>query len=114
MKSYTDIEQSRKLSKILSIESADMHYSLDIDIMEHENIPTITEENNHFELFPSDIPCWSLAALIGVLPYMCNVYRTKSGVSMIYYSKEEIIVLTDNYIDACVEMILKLNKLDLI
>lgn len=51
MKSYTDIGESKKLAEILPLESADMHYSLDTDIMEYENIPTITEENDHFELF---------------------------------------------------------------
>ena len=65
MKSYTDIEQSKKLAEILPIESADMHY-----------------ERAYFEGKQSDwfialgrpiksddiIPCWSLAALLNVLP----------------------------------------------
>lgn len=127
MKSYTDIEQSKKLSEILPIESADMHYSLDIAIMEHENIPTITEENDHFELFPSDIPCWSLAALLKIL------HRNEKDIVTLFYGVykdgkyilnwcldyesencEYIKTFGDDSVDACVEMILKLNKLDLL
>lgn len=72
MKSYTDIEQSHKLAEILPLESADMYYFLDptpagniyhlviqrIDIG-IKNLPQYDE---------GDIPCWSLAALLGVLP----------------------------------------------
>ena len=68
MKSYTDIEQSRKLAEILPIESADMHFHYDYDFDELESIPTITEEDNHFVLFPQDVECWSLAALLQLLP----------------------------------------------
>ena len=62
MKSYTDLEQSRKLAEILPHESADMWYG-------NENPNKITvgkwEDNKHDE---DDIPCWSLAALMDMLP----------------------------------------------
>lgn len=64
----TDIPQSKKLAEFLSLESADMHYHYDNDFDELESIPTITEEEDHFILFPEDVRCWSLAALLGVLP----------------------------------------------
>ena len=54
------------------------------------------------------------AALFNIIPLGCNIYRTKKGITMIYYCKKEVIILSDNLVDACVEMILKLNELDLL
>lgn len=68
IRAYTTIEQSRKLAEFLPLESADMHYHYDNDFGELESIPTITEEDDHFALFPKDFSCWSLAALLSVLP----------------------------------------------
>lgn len=68
IKAYTDLEQSKKLAEILPIESADMHYHYDFDFDELESIPTITEEDDHFILFPKDVRCWSLTALLSVIP----------------------------------------------
>ena len=63
MKSYTDIEQSKKLAKILPIESADMgwYYSRDPNAARNQMWVGTKAEN-------ADIPCWSLSALIQVLP----------------------------------------------
>lgn len=61
IKSYTDLEQSKKLAEMLTLESADMRYSPLGDNM-HPWVWTDTfiEKNA--------IPCWSLAALILILP----------------------------------------------
>lgn len=113
MKSYTDIEQSKKLSEILLSESADMFYHYNIGIESYyDNVPRVIQVGNHFEHFIKDIPCWSLAALLMVMPLGCNIYRTKKGVTMIYYCKKEIIILSDNFIDACMEMIFRLHELN--
>lgn len=75
MKSYTDIEQSKKLSKILPIKSADMIYMPRV----HTNITheycKIPEYFSYDKLNEDDrifnnllLPCWSLAALLNVLP----------------------------------------------
>ena len=64
IKSYTDIEQSCKLAKFLPIESADM------------KILPFTEEEYRVVLIKDiavcnredEIPCWSLAALLNLLP----------------------------------------------
>lgn len=61
MKSYTDLEQSKKLAEILSPESADMWYE-DIGLM----IPRLG--NIPKEHTDTEFPCWSLTALIQVLP----------------------------------------------
>jgi hypothetical protein len=63
MKSYTDIEQSKELAKILPFESADMgwYYSRNPNAARNQMWVGTKTEN-------ADIPCWSLAALIQVLP----------------------------------------------
>lgn len=69
MKSYTDIEQSKKLAEILSIESADMWYG-------NEDTYKIAvgkwKDNEHDE---DDIPCWSLAALLKIIPKCIGDYN---------------------------------------
>lgn len=65
IKSYTSIEQSKKLAEILPIESADMCYlskdNRGIEFFEEAVVSDGTREDN-------DIPCWSLAALMNLLP----------------------------------------------
>ena len=66
MKSYTNIEQSKKLAEILPLESADMHWQY------------IEEDNGQLQwfCFPKDfsinqhdtVSAWSLAALMNLLP----------------------------------------------
>lgn len=65
MKSYTNLEQSKTLSKILPHKSADMWYW---------EFPTAPTYNNYgYPMFHKgegihNVPCWSLAALLQVLP----------------------------------------------
>lgn len=42
IKSYTDIEQSKKLAEILPTESADMCYGIDYDTLTFEELPWLT------------------------------------------------------------------------
>jgi len=65
MKSYTDISQSKTLSKILSLESADMLWE------QHGAEPYVTIKP--WTTIGKSIGChcisaWSLSALLGVLP----------------------------------------------
>ena len=77
MKSYTDLEQSKKLSEILPIESSDMEYILEewIDEKTHRReegyceIPAVKVDYN-CPLQPTTLPCWSLAALLEILDPM--------------------------------------------
>lgn len=115
IKSYTDLSQSKTLSKILPLESADMHYYYDNDFSELESIPTITEEDDHFVLFPKDVRCWSLTALLSVLP-IPSLHQTKdkrwycnAEPNRLYFSKHH-----NNPVDACVELIQKLNELKML
>ena len=70
MKSYTDIEQSKKLAEILPLESADMYYFTIIRDYPYSQgkIKTIAKIMDGSFSSDYDTPCWSLAALLQVLP----------------------------------------------
>lgn len=133
MKSYTDIEQSKKLAKILPLESADMTYTpiMDIDSMTNSgflNIPDCYPFNEFKDCNIKPLPCWSLAALLNVLPkiyYPIKDHKTdlilgkpKDKWCVLYWDTtgmqhgEE--TLGDNPVDACVDMIVKLKERNLI
>ena len=62
MKSYTDLSQSKKLAEILPIETADMRY-----VPFGDTHPWVW--NEEVKLLEKDsVPCWSLAALLNVIP----------------------------------------------
>ena len=118
IKSYTDISQSKKLAEILPIESADMCFQYQTDRWVGE------PDYNEFPQFEHvtdkrDVPCWSLASLLGVLPdelgdnhfltldkegnEYCCCYEDVNGNSFRH-------TFADNPIDACVAMIEKLHE----
>lgn len=114
MKSYTNIEQSRKLAEILPLKSADMSWvSCDDGRQKYyqaENRKIILDyEKKHW------LPCWSLAALLGVLPDYTLQTNTDGTVFVVCESKKPMISdAYDNPIDACYEMIVKLHELNLL
>ena len=143
MKSYTDLEQSNKLVKILPKKSADMwwnFYSVTTDNTTpqiiHLDTPWVGNFNWNNE--PDNIPSWSLAALIDVLPndwwgynkhyfleiskmgdnakpYEVRYYRFREQSDGANFGRiTHISCSADNPIDACYEMILKLNELNLL
>jgi hypothetical protein len=111
IKMCTDIPQSKKLAEILSIESADMYY---MNGTKHVMvIPNY--ETDFFNLQEKDIPCWSLASLLGVLPDYTLQTNTDGTVFVVCESKKPMLSdAYDNPIDACYEMILKLNELKML
>ena len=151
IKSYTDIEQSKVLSEILPIESADMT----LPFMHHNNeyLPKYPVSRNYIEVYNEmmklplmegeDIdqqiqPCWSIAALLGVLPqsitkyiesekcqktfhlnlfrshYYCCSYSFRPSISDNDGSNNLYCIGRDNWLDACYEMILKLHELKML
>ena len=112
MKAYTNLEQSKKLVEILPIESADMHYST-WTILGGEFIVS-PNQGDTIESMQEDygnqiIPCWSLAALLSVLPVSLNPLRDGKWNAMVQHDGKMIYVNKDNPVDACYELILKLN-----
>ena len=114
MKSYTDLEQSKKLLEFLPFESANMRFcfshALSGRIVGH--YPMIGRE-------PSlgTVPCWSLAALLNVLPKIVNnetlFVETSPCLWHIGY-RNIYIARVDNLVDACYELILKLHEMNLL
>lgn len=130
IKSYTDIEQSKKLAEILPIESADMWY-------QHTGI-SIKDGSKKPIYFPmvirdcesdEDIPCWSLAALINIIPqeifdgeYIVNITEGRDNKWIITYDHYEhsnhsyygLSASADNLVDACTDIIIKLKERNII
>ena len=55
MKAFTDIEQSKKLAKILPPDSADMCYRI---VTYNPNDTHVYQPYCFVRTFESDIPCW--------------------------------------------------------
>ena len=73
MKAYTDLEQSKKLAEILPIESADMCHKCIGDESYDIIVKPYSEYYEKYKLLViskdfNAVPCWSLAALIKLLP----------------------------------------------
>lgn len=118
IKSCTDLSQSKTLSKILRSESADMYYELIMtdDHDAHYRIPQFRRDTQKID--STDIPCWSLAALLGSLP-LIEGFRPiiDLDINLIRYEgnyRDELCFNESNLIDACVAMIIKLYELDLL
>ena len=130
MKSYTNIEQSKILVEFLPLESADMRYeypSREKDEIQEPMNGFHTSSFNWFKESDSFIyfPCWSLAALLSVLPKNLNIGRPSlesnyKGYYLIQYYDEFMkpnnykTKCYDNPINACYAMILKLHELNLL
>ena len=121
IKSFTDLSQSKTLSKILPPESADMgwYYSHNPQAARNQMWAGTKAEN-------ADIPCFSLSALLRVIPKRIKDYNVlridiNEKDTAIWYDEigygvnNDLPDITkDNPIDACYELILKLNELKML
>ena len=114
IKSFTSLEESKKLAKILPPESADMSWVS--NGLGKPFARTIPIKGDPEEL----CACWSLASLLEILDYpqlskdklcslkvgwMVSVYPNDCRYDSCWH---------DNPVDACVEMIIKLKELKLL
>lgn len=120
MKSYTDIEQSMVLSKMLPLESADMKWYYWKEEIDAPKIPTFGYSKDATESYKSTeaiyLPCWSLAALLCVLPKP-DLVQNSEGTWLIHSWVNAYPWSVGGYsnpVDACYEMILKLHELNLL
>lgn len=127
MRSYTNIEQSRKLAEILPMESADCYWDYD-DLQKYHRISWFEDGYNKESQLRSNennICAWSLAALLDVLPknlyigrpVLATNYRGYYWVSYFdEYMKEKNFTskIYNNPIDACYEMIIHLHELNVL
>ena len=122
IKSYTDFWQSLKLAEFLSPKSADMHYYVG-------NKPLTSSENYERASFINDtnidIPCWSLAALLKIIPKRINnnglrTYIDENDFSIWYYEFGYSVnntlpnIKMESAVDACYEMIIGLHERNLL
>jgi hypothetical protein len=128
VKSHTDIEQSKILAEILPLDSADYFYKYCIGHYNTIHYRLETYPYNRGTNKNHDIPCWSLSALLNVLPkiyYPVKDHKTdlilgkpKDKWCVLYWDTtgmqhgEE--TLGDNPVDACVDMITKLKEKNMI
>lgn len=128
MKAYTDLEQSRKLAEFLPIESADMYYCYGMDIhtkkWDYDIVPTIIDASNQINI--GDIPCWSLAPLMKIINSIDGFYPgidaqvgedNEWQICMFSYKTgclDETAVINKDLLNACYEMIIKLNELKML
>ena len=111
---YTSIEQSKKLLELgLSPESADMMYCYWKNTRTREsgidNEPTVRVE---LPIEKCDIPCWSVGALLEVIPITCDVikdfhnrYYCSNKFNDNPIDKWHITTSCKTPIDACFEMV---------
>ena len=104
----TDIEQSKKLIELgLDVSTADMLWTYDFTV---NGINGLNVISNYLKPEEKDVPAWSLAALLDVLP------KGKVLIDDVHSNKYKIIgynLDTDYYdepLDACYEMVLKLRE----
>jgi len=117
MKSYTDIEQSKKLAEILPLESVDAFYIIGKDPVDIVPIyGLVTHQHLREQMaYKRAIPCWSLTALLSVLPDYTLQTNTNRTVFVVCESKKPMISdAYDNPVDACYEMIIKLYELKIL
>lgn len=137
IKSYTDISQSKKLTEILPIESSDNHYwrnGYNNYICGLGNSAELKEKFEEKGL--KYLPCWSVAALLNVMPQIndwitphghkndklsqfepkiCKVWEHSIIPSFkVTYGDKLSTDAYDSPIDACVAMIEKLHELKML
>ena len=135
MKSYTDLEQSKKLAEILPLESADMTYCAITEGVREKMIIKDWQVNIGLDVAIIEnlfsyrngcmVPCWSLTALLNVFPKdeykdvdLCfGGYQGDNYIDEWFCSYEQhnhpFFIETCHAptpVDACVEMIIKLKE----
>lgn len=117
MKAYTNLEQSKKLAEILSLESADMRYASFGDTHPWVWEGTFIEKDA--------VPCWSLSALLSIINNIkgwypgidAQVEDNKWQICM--FSREtgsdtDLSSMNEELVDVCYEVIIKLHEQNLI
>lgn len=130
MKAYTDIKQSITLMDTLPVETSDSHYARKVyDDMGNPIdgkwlYPKYGNPNSRYAQYVMRrlsayqiIPCWSLTALLSVLPnpILTQFSEDKWNIAVFdndNHFKEDC--FADEPIDACYEMVIKLHKKNLL
>lgn len=126
IKSYTDLNQSKKLAEILPLESADMWWlyvtsqGKHIAMMYEEPDPHYLARMESYGIKDAAIRCWSLTALLNVLPNGTDVVKEEADTENERYMctvliKDYLITtFANNPVDACVDAVIKLHNLKML
>lgn len=125
MKSYTDLQQSKKLTEILPHKSADMKWFFWKEEIDAPKLPTFGYSKSDVEFYKNTeavyLPCWSLAALLDIIRKLVGYSLQSLDTHTVFMNCElgdkPYNIETKNYdnpIDACYEMIIRLNELNLL
>lgn len=124
---YTSLDQSKKLTGILSIDSADCFWDYD-ELQKFHRINWFEDgynKNSQLLLNENNVCAWSLMALLNVIPqeifdgeYIINITEGKDYKWIITYDSYEhrehtypgLSTGANNLIDACYEIILRLHE----
>ena len=118
IKSYTDISQSKKLAEILPLESADMGWNVFVDdttrILPINDWNLVKDGSGNVKFYHA----WSLVSLLGVLPLVDfttpQLVGTPKTLYRCMYNDDLKSHAYDNPVDACYDMIIRLNELNLL
>lgn len=127
IKMRTDIPQSKKLADILPLESADMFYiaGKGEPIFIGDKMVAYGEDD-YDALGGPDVLCWSLAALLSLIPKHIKGYNIlrvdiDEDTFALWYDEIGLGVNTklpditnESAVDACYEMIIKLHEINLL
>lgn len=135
-RAFTSLEQSKKLAEILPLESADMCYkcfgeeTYDLIFCEVSYSEWAKEYKELFDKAGLQlIPCWSLSALISIIPqelfdgeYIINITEGSDNKWILTYDHHEnrnhsyygLSTGADNLVDACTDIIIKLKERNII
>ena len=126
IKSYTDIEQSKKLAEFIPCDTADFCWGIDDKTLHYNKYPYPMPWKDYSSK-ENYVPCWTLAALIDVLPKNIkssfgeiNPFVGQVGIKdyrCVYLYGDwcsDIQTFAKNPIDACYAMVLKLHELNLL
>ena len=118
MKNCTDLEQSKKLVEFLPLESADMGWNVFVDdttrILPIDDWDLVKDGSGNVKFYHA----WSLAALLNILRAVSEnsvelYYTVGNRWAMECYALNQKCI-EDEPVDACVAMIEKLNKEELL
>ena len=110
-KDYTSVEQSQKLIKLgIDKTTSDMHYDKHSLENYYSPIPIIGK----YSEIHDQLPCWSLSALLEILPPGKILLHDKGGLGYKCICNNIDTDFHDNPVDACFEMIVELNELKML
>lgn len=125
-KGFTSLKQSKQLMKLgIGIHKADMHYweTTDEKMIGKLSYPPNIEFDSNFYYGAKNgkiyhyMPCWTLSALLEVLPKSINnealSIKTSAALWHIGY-QNAYTVKADNPVDACYQLIVHLHELKLL